>query len=409
MNILFVSQNYLPFTGGVELQTQMAAQALSKRHHVGVAAMNFGPCRLPMRLRTLHNSLLAPPFANYQDGPVQVHTLTPSIWERLRLLPIAIRALPIIQRYAFHGLNRFGYRAFRAVYVPRLRRLMAQVDIVHCTAFGHLGWAATEAANSLGLPIVCTPYVNPNQWGDGTDDVAFYNRCQAVIALLESDRQNLKSIGVTESLLSVIGVVPILSPTTNPESFREKHNLVDKPFVLYVGRMTEYKGFRAIMEAGPEIWKHIPEARLVFAGPANPVEAAAFENADPRVLFLGRCSDQEKSNAMSACDLFCMPSTSEILPTVYLEAWSYGKPIIGGRAPGLPELIEGSGGGVTVEQAPSIVADAIVRFLTDADLRHRCGSNGRQLVTRCYSSEAVTRQLEALYEEVTARRDLQSV
>jgi len=409
MNILFVTQNYLPFTGGIELQTQMAAQALSRRHRVAVAAMNFAPCRLPKRLATLHNSLLAPAFADYRDGEVPVHALTPRFGERLRLLPIAVRALPVIQRHAFHGLSRFGYPAFRAVYVPRLRRLMAGVDVVHCQCGGYLGWAAAEAAHSLGLPVVCTPYVHPRQWGDGPDDVAYYKRCRAVIALLESDRQNLASIGVPESLLRVIGVVPIVSPTTDPVGFREKHGLADMPFVLYVGRMTEYKGFRAILEAGPEIWKHVPEARLVFAGPAGPAEAAAFENADPRILFLGRCSDQEKSDALAACDLFCMPSTSEILPTVYLEAWSYGKPIIGGRAPGLPELIEGSGGGETVEQASPAVAKSIIRFLTDPALRTWYGESGRRRVAQSYSVEAVTGQLEALYSELTETRVLQPV
>ena len=407
MNILFVTQNYLPFIGGVELQTQMAAQELSKRHRVTVAAMNFAPGHLPQRLMTLHDSLLAPRFDGYHDGPVPVHSLTPRLWERLRLLPIAVRALPVIQRHAFHGLSRFAYRAYRAVYVPRLRKLMAGVDIVHSHAAGHLGWAAEEAARSLGLPFVCTPYVHPSQWGDGPDDVAYYNRCDTVIALLESDQQNLAKIGVPETLLRIIGVMPVVSPTADPAGFREKHNLGDHPVVLFVGRMITHKGFRALLEAAPEIWKHTPEARLVFAGPAAPAEAAAFENADPRILFLGRCSDQEKSDALASCDLFCMPSTSEILPTVYLEAWSYGKPIVGGRAPGLPELIEGSGGGVAVEQNPDAVAEAVLRFLTDPALRQRCGQRGQELVAENYSVEAVTGQLETLYQEFTQPHVLQ--
>ncbi len=399
MKILYVTQNYLPFIGGIELQTHLAAQELSKRHQVAVAAMNFAPCRLPKRLGSLHNSLLAPAFADYVDGPVPVHSLAPRLWERLRLLPAAIRALPVLQRYAFHGLNRAAYRAYRAVYVPRLRRLLAGTDIVHCATGGHLGWAAQEAAHSLGIPVVCTPYVHPSQWGDGPDDVAYYKRCRAVIALLETDRQNLAKIGVPEHLLRIIGVIPVVSEAADPAGFREKHGLTGKPLVLFLGRMTEYKGFRALLDAAPAVWKAVPDAHFVFAGPANPAEAAAFDTADPRVRFLGRCSDAEKSDALAACDVFCMPSTSEILPTVYLEAWTFGKPVIGGRAPGLPELIEGSGGGVAVAQTAEAVADAVIRFLSDADLRHRCGSKGRQLVADQYSLSAVTGQLEALYRE----------
>lgn len=409
MNILFVTQNYLPFIGGIELQTQMAAQELAKNHQVRVAAGNFAPCRLPKRLGTLHGSLLAPRFADYNDGPVPVHALTPSSWERLRLLPVAVRTLPVLQRYAYHGLSRFGYRAFRAVYLPRLHKLMTGIDMVHCTCAGYLGWAAEEAARSLGIPVVCTPYVHPNQWGDGPDDAAYYKRCQAVIALLETDKQTLLNLGVPKSLLHMIGVIPVVSTDADPAGFRKKHGLGNAPVVLYIGRMIEYKGFRAILEAAPQVWKQVPKTRFVFAGPANPSDAAAFENADPRILFLGRCSDQEKSDALAACDIFCMPSTSEILPTVYLEAWSCGKPVIGGRAPGLPELIEGSGGGVAVEQTPAAVAAAAVRFLSDTELRRCCGENGRQLVTDNYSLQAVTGQLEVLYRELTQPHILQAI
>lgn len=399
MRILFVTQNYLPFIGGIELQTHLAAQELSKRHTVAVVAGNFAPCRLPKRLASLHNNLLAPRFADYTDGLVPVHALTPTLLDRLRLLPMAARALPVLSRYAFHELNRGSYRAYRTVYVPRLRRLMAGADIVHCTAGGHLGWAAEEAARSLGIPVVCTPYVHPSQWGDGPDDVAYYKRCRAVIALLETDRQNLAKIGVPESLLRIIGVIPVVAETTDPAAFREAQGLTGKPLVLFLGRMTEYKGFRALLEAAPAVWNTVPDAHFVFAGPANSVEEAAFENTDPRIHYLGRCGDQEKSDALAACDVFCMPSTSEILPTVYLEAWSFGKPVVGGRAPGLPELIEGSGGGEAVAQTAAAVAAALIRFLTDPDLRRRCGQNGQQLVADQYSLSAVTSQLEALYQK----------
>lgn len=408
MNILYVTQNYLPFIGGIELQTQMAAQELSKRHNVAVAAGNFAPCVLPSRLGTLNNNLLAPSFADYHDETVPVHALTPSFANRLRMLPIAVRALPVVQRYAYHGLNRFGYRFYRAVYVPRLRKLMERADIVHATAAGYIGWAAQEAAHSLGLPFVCTPYVHPHQWGDGPDDVAYYRRSQAVIGLLESDRLNLAGLGVPEEILRVIGVVPVMSPTSDAAAFREKHRLADHPVVLYVGRMTPHKGFRAILQAAPEIWRHTPEARLVFVGPAEPEEAAEFAKADPRIVFLGRCSDQEKSDALAACDLFCMPSTSEILPTVYLEAWSQGKPVVGGRAPGLPELIEGNSAGIAVEQTAAAVAEAIVRILSDSALRESFGRNGLRLVRDNYSQEVVTGQLEALYLELTRTRVLQA-
>ena len=121
-------------------------------------------------------------------------------------------------------------------------------------------------------------------------------------------------------------------------------------------------------------------------------------------VYLGKVSAQEKADALAACDVFCMPSMSEILPTVYLEAWSYGKPVIGGLAHGLPELVEGNGGGLAVGQEGTVVAAAILALLTDPGHRRRMGEAGRRLVEQRYAVPAVTSQLLSLYESVRRRR-----
>ena len=88
----------------------------------------------------------------------------------------------------------------------------------------------------------------------------------------------------------------------------------------------QQKGAPAILAAAQSVWQKQPEARFVFIGPASPVEQEMFKSCDSRILYLGRVDPQEKADALAACDIFCMPSMSEILPTVYLEAWSLGRP-----------------------------------------------------------------------------------
>src|SRR5205085_9309334 len=98
MKILLVAQNYHPFVGGVETHARQVAQALSRHHSVAVAAGNFLPGRLPRRLSMLHHNLLTPHYDSYRDGEVPIHALTPSLLDRVRMLPIALRALPVVQR-----------------------------------------------------------------------------------------------------------------------------------------------------------------------------------------------------------------------------------------------------------------------------------------------------------------------
>lgn len=397
MNVLIVAQNYHPLIGGVETHARQIAHELGKTHRVRVVAGNFTACKLPQRLTMLHTSLLAPAAADYQDGEVPVHALTPQKIDRLKMLPIALRATPKLQRYAYQELSEFGYQWYRSVYFKRLLQLMQNVDVVHSLAGGYLGWTAQEAAQALGIPFVCTPFVHPNQWGDDKASRLYYQRSQAVIALLESDRQYLLSSGVSASKLHIIGVSPDLPQTTDPISFRQRHSLENVPFVLYIGRMMPQKGAKALLEATKQVWQQHPETRFVFIGPQLAESATWFDQVDSRILYLGKVSHQEKADALAACNIFCMPSLSEILPTVYLEAWSYKKPVIGGRAEGLPALVEDNQAGISVSQDPTEIAQAIVTLMDHPDLSDRYGQMGQALIDREYKVEAVVKRLETLY------------
>lgn len=400
MNILFVAQRYHPFLGGVETQTRLVLNELARHHHVEVAAVQFEEFSVPERLKLLDDSLLLPSFESYADGDVPVHALTPTLSDRVRMLPVAARCLPRLGRHKFHALRRFGYPFYRRVYAPKLRALMDGVDVVHSIAGGYLGWTAQEVAREYGVPFVVTPYVHPGQHGDDPDSVAYYCRSDAIFALLETDRELLVDLGVPRELIHLYGVVPLLPETADGASFRRKHRLGKKPVVLFVGRMVEYKGITAIADAAREVWQSDPETQFVFIGPGSNDMKAALTAIDDRMHVLGFVSAQEKADAYDACTLFCMPSAYEILPAVYLEAWSYGKPVIGGPAHGLDALIEGNGGGLVAEQTGPAVASAIRALLSDPDRRAAMGQRGQHLVETHYSVDALVDVLDTVYESV---------
>jgi phosphatidyl-myo-inositol dimannoside synthase len=345
---------------------------------------------------------LTPAYESYKDGEVQVHALTPTWLDRLRMLPIAVRILPKLRGLFFTPLNRFGYPFYKAVFLDRMKALIKDADVVHSFAGNYLGWTAQAAAQALDIPFVCTPFVHPNQWGDDPASVEYYQRSNAVIGLLKSDRDYLESIGVPGDILQTIGVSPDLPETTDAVGFRQHHGLENVPLVLYTGRMMRQKGAKDLLAATQQVWDQIPDARFVFIGPTTPESEEWFANVDSRVMALGRVSQQEKADALAACDVFCMPSMSEILPTVYLEAWSYGKPVVGGYAEGLPELIEGNGAGIAVSQKPDDIAAALIRLLQSSDLREEFGRSGQQLIEKKYSTASVTQQLFQLYTQVSS-------
>jgi len=168
--------------------------------------------------------------------------------------------------------------------------------------------------------------------------------------------------------------------------------------------MMAQKGAAAVVASVAAVSAALPDAQFVFIGPGSDEEVRVFDDAPANVHYLGKVSAQEKADAVAACDVFCMPSMSEILPTVYLEAWSLKKPVVGGRAHGLPELIEGNDAGIAAEQNGDAVADAIISILNNPTLAARYASNGAALVATKYSVDAVTAQLLHLYETVCIER-----
>ncbi len=406
MRILFVAQRYHPFVGGVETQTRLVVHELARRgHEVQVVATTLREPKLPARLRVLGDSVLLPDGRAYDDAGVPVHMLTPGPWERLRMLPIAVRAVPLLAR-RYHALRRFGYPFFRRVFAPKLRPLIEWAEVVHSVAGNYLGWTAQEVARALGRPFVVTPYVHPGQYGDGPDDARHWQAADAVLALLETDRKVLvERLRVPPEKVHLYGVVPLLPERADGARFRARHGLGAAPIVLFVGRMNDYKGAPALVRAAPRVWARQPEVQFVFIGPASEEERRLFEKVDARIHYLGRVDEQEKADAYAACDVFCMPSRHEILPAVYLEAWSYGKPVVGGPAPGLKELIEGNGAGIVVSQAPEAIAEGVLRLLEAPEWACELGQNGRRLVQQRYTRKALVDTLERIYKDCIDRAD----
>jgi len=400
MNLLLIAQHYHPVIGGIETQVQLMAQELVKSCPTQIAAVNFSTSKLPKRLAILHAHLLARPYLSHQDGQVTVHALSPTLLERLQLLPIAIQVIPGVRRFANDAVREFGYQCYRRVFIPKLRQIMQGVDVVHSVAIDYLGWAAQEAAQELGIPFVCTPHMHPHGWGDDRQNIEFYQRCNAVIALTEADRQNLLMLKVPPERIHVIGVPPILTATVDPQQFRIQHHLQDVPIVLFVGRMCTYKGTKAVLDAAQKVWQQFPKTHFLFIGPLTDESSSWFNQLDPRIVYLGAVSEQEKSDAFAACDVFCMPSVYETLGAVFLEAWSYGKPVIGSKIPALLELIEGNAAGLAVDQSFEEIASAIIRLLQDSNLRTQLGQYGQALVNQTYSLSAIVLQRQQLYQSL---------
>jgi glycosyltransferase involved in cell wall biosynthesis len=104
-----------------------------------------------------------------------------------------------------------------------------------------------------------------------------------------------------------------------------------------------YKGVDHLIAALPVIRDELPGARLRIAGTGDdrPRLQALAQTQDvaEAVEFLGFVEEPRLVDEFNACDLFALPSGKEGFGLVFLEAMAHGKPCLGARAGGVPEVI----------------------------------------------------------------------
>ncbi len=264
-----------------------------------------------------------------------------------------------------------------------------------------LGFAALRAARHLHAVFSVWPAIHPGTWGDSTLDAELYKRADLVFAQSRFECGRLIELGVDPRRVIVSGCGPSTRLAGDAARFRSRTSVGDAPLILFIGRKQRYKGYHALCEAMVLLEQVEPRCRLVAVGadgdrPYPPYSA--------RVIDLGRCSDQDKADALAACDVFCLPSIEESFGIVYIEAWAAGKPVVGGTAPAVRELVRDGEDGFCVEQDPRAIANALARLLSDRDLRMRLGEAGRRRQGQHFTWEAVAAAHRAAFGEALARR-----
>jgi glycosyltransferase involved in cell wall biosynthesis len=153
------------------------------------------------------------------------------------------------------------------------------------------------------------------------------------------------------------------------------------PRILTVSRLSStdtYKGVDTLIEAMPLVRKQFPLARLRIVGKGDDqprLEALVQRlGAGFAVDFLGPISDEALRAEYAACDLFALPSRKEGFGLVFLEAMTYGKPCVGARAGGTPEVITEETGQLAeyanIPDLAAAIAD-LVNHPRDSKVVHR--------------------------------------
>lgn len=180
----------------------------------------------------------------------------------------------------------------------------------------------------------------------------------------------------------------------------------ERPVALFVGVLERYKAVDVLAGAWRLAAPRVPEAslRIVGRGPLGDVVEELVAELPDRTSWDERLATPEVARALDEATVLVLPSRSEGLGRVVVEAFCRGRGIVGSRVGGIPDLVEDGGTGILVPPGDaSALADALVRALSDRALAERLGAAAHAAVQPWLATpEDYARRVRELVDAVTS-------
>ena len=290
-------------------------------------------------------------------------------------------------------------------------------DLIHAIQPMLLGTAAFYYASQLRVPLVVSYHAQVDRYlhyyGIGMLESLFwkahksaYNGADLVLCTSRVMVDLLRSQGIHRVDLWQRGVdTELFRPElASPEMrVRLSDGHPDAKLLVYIGRLSAEKG----LEAAKPILQAIPGLRLALVGDGPHREKLQQHFAGTPTCFAGYMRGPELAAAYASADIFFMPSRTETLGLVVLEAMAAGTPVVAAAEGGILDIVRDGVTGHLYPYGNDTAAISAVRKLLADTTHHEEIRRAARLDAEHWSWAAATRQLEGFYRQILAReRDL---
>lgn len=229
----------------------------------------------------------------------------------------------------------------------------------------------------------------------------------SIIVVNQWQREHLMSKGIAEGRLTLIhnGIdTSEFRRNVNGDVFGQSPYFRKDYFTIgYIGRLSGEKGVKKLLKSMKLLMAHHSNLKLLIIG-EGPLREY-LENYSNNlglqhsVVFTGLIADIK--NVYNHLDLLVLPSETEGMPNVVLEALAMEVPVVATNVGGLPEIIDsGSNGFLVKSEDVNGLAEAIDVLIKDEKLREKFASEGRRTVCERFSFEQRMRKEENLYRQL---------
>ena len=269
-----------------------------------------------------------------------------------------------------------------------------------------------------GIPVVRSRHMTlPDTMRRGRRFI-YRHGCRRLIASAQFIADNMRdSIGVDPDRIDVIGEC-VDTEEFRPgdgSAFRREFGIPpEAPLFGIVAMLRGEKGHRTFLHAAREVLRSHPNARFaVVGGPVatNSIELELrgilrekFAGLEPKPVVMTGFREDIPS-IMRAIDCLVVPSAQEAQTLVIPQAFASGKPVIGSRVGGIPELVEDGVTGLLIPpQDPAALTAAMQKIITQPDMADRMAQAGYELARRDLAIDTKMGLLVTSYRKAIALR-----
>jgi glycosyltransferase involved in cell wall biosynthesis len=316
-------------------------------------------------------------------------------------------------------LQRHGFVAEALVHnAPHLARSVREVrekltnfgvELVCCHGY-KANLLGRIAARKLGIPVVAVS----RGWTAASWRVRLYETLDRinlrfmdrVVCVSDGQARKVRAAGVAEEQVQVIRNAIFTDRFGEPDEpgRRFLQSFFAKPrthLIGAAGRFSPEKGFGDLVAAAATVVKAHPHAGFLLFGDGLLGDALACQirrhQLQDNFVLAGFRDDLDRW--LPNLDVFTLPSYTEGLPNVVLEAFAARVPVVATAVGGTPEVIEEEQNGYLVPPARAdMLAERITRLLDDATLRETMGMSGYYRVRDQFTFDVQARQYLDLFE-----------
>ena len=284
------------------------------------------------------------------------------------------------------------------------------IDIIHSHGYKANFYAllATLIKN-VSLIATCHPWIKINlkvkiySWFDKL----LLNRFNRIVVISEEIKQDILKSGVSENKVTVIDNGIDISRFSNKHKsndFLKEYNIKPaKKIIGTIGRLSEEKGQKFFIEAAKVLLEKYPDLFFMIVGDGPLKEElqtkALHYRIQDHLIFTGISDNIPK--ILAGMDIFVLPSLTEGLPMVLLEAMAAKKPIIATDVGAIPRVISDRKSGHLIKPGnTNELIEALTILLNDQSYTSRIAQNGYETAINKYSAKEMTKKYVEIYEQL---------